>query len=661
MPLALLGSVAAAATLSLQQQGAPAPEPAVAPTPPPAAPGAPARTDPLWPAIDEWNRLRQSDRLPFDDYAGFLLAHRGWPGEMASRRAAERQIVPDRTDPARLVAFFTAFPPVTSAGRVRFAEALAAVGRTGEGRDAAAAAWTGGALSPDDEGRLTARFAGQFVPAEQDQRMERLLWDRAALSATRQLALVSPGRRPLYAARLAFQTRAADAQVQASALGVAADRDAGYLIDRAAWLRDTSQWVQARAYLAQPHALDAPPYDAQKFLEALLGFAKAAANDGQNDTAYGIASLADAAFAPGTDISQRPLPERDAFTSLAWLGGTAALKKLGRPRDAEAMFRRYAAAAQTPGSKSRGLYWGGRAAQAAGDAAAAQTDFAEAARNVDQFYGQLATERLGRTIAIPAEPAAPAIPPDARAAWMNREVVRAARLLGEQRAWQDQTAFVRQIAADAKTDTEHSLAGELARGIARPDLGVIVSRNARARGARDPLRMGFPTMPVPPSAERDWTMIHAIARQESQFDREALSPVGAKGLMQLMNATAREQAGKLGVPWDAGRLTSDPGYNVLIGASFWDRMLTYYQGSYVLAVASYNAGPGNVNKFIRANGDPRLAGADVVDWIEAIPLSETRAYVQKVLENAVVYDLLNPARARTPERNRLSHYLGGSG
>ena len=187
---------------------------------------------------------------------------------------------------------------------------------------------------------------------------------------------------------------------------------------------------------------------------------------------------------------------------------------------------------------------------------------------------------------------------------------------------------------------------------------MFASRAARASGARDPIRAGFPTVAVPPSMLTHWTMIHAITRQESQFDREALSQVGAKGLMQLMNPTAKEQAGKLGLPWDPARLTADPGYNVSLGASFFDRMLTYYKGSYVLAVASYNAGPGNVNRFIRANGDPREPGVDMIDWIEAIPLSETRAYVQKVLENAVIYDLFNPERARTPQANRLSFYLG---
>ncbi|WP_116089937.1 lytic transglycosylase domain-containing protein [Sphingomonas crusticola] len=618
----------------------------------------PARTDALWPVIDEWTRLRQSDRLPFADYARFLIAHRAWPGEPAMRRAAERQIAPDQSDAALVVQYFTLYPPLTGAGRVRYAEALAATGQTAKARDAAAAAWTMSAVSADDEARLIARFGGQFTPSEQDQRMEVLLWDRASGSARRQLALVSAQRRPIYAARLAYQTQAPDADAQGVALGPDAEHDAGYIIDRALWLRNSAREIDARTYLARAETLAAPAFDPQAYLATLLTFASAAAHDKQWSLAYGIAANLDHAFPNGADIRARDLTERDPYTSLAWLAGTAALKQLNRPRDAEAMFARYRQASQTPGSQAKGDYWAGRAAQAAGDVPAANLHFAAAAANVDQYYGQLATERLGRTIAVPADPPPLAIAPEVRTAFANREVVRAVRLLGEQRDWQTQTAFVRKIAADAETDSDHALAAELARSIQRPDLGVIVSRNARKSGARDPIRIGFPTVPVPPTMESHWTMIHAIARQESQFDREALSPAGARGLTQLMPATAREQAGKLGLPWDPSRLTKDIGYNVMIGSSFFDRMLTYYSGSYVLAVASYNAGPGNVNKFIRANGDPRQPGVDVVDWVEAIPLTETRSYVQKVLENAVVYDLFNPARARTPEKDRLSYYLG---
>jgi soluble lytic murein transglycosylase len=163
---------------------------------------------------------------------------------------------------------------------------------------------------------------------------------------------------------------------------------------------------------------------------------------------------------------------------------------------------------------------------------------------------------------------------------------------------------------------------------------------------------------VPSTEIGYYTIIHAIARQESQFDKAAVSHAGARGLMQLMPGTARETAGKLGLSYDLGGLTRDTDYNIRLGSSYIQRMLSYYGGSYPLAVAAYNAGPGNVNKWIRLNGDPRMPGVDMLDWVEAIPIYETKNYVQRVLENAVVYDLLHPQYARSRPPHHISWYLG---
>lgn len=632
------------------------------PAPPPATPSpvqsAPAwRDDVLQGVIAEWRRLQQSDSLPFRDYAAFLMAHPGWPGESAMRRAAERRIDAGGFDAAYLINFFTRFPPLTAAGQTRFAETLATTGRMAEARRNAAAAWVTKGLTQDDEARLTARFGATMTVADHDRRMERLLLDRATTPAARQLANTSPARRPLYAARLALVRQDPDVQAQIDAAGDAVNHDPGFMIERARYLRDRGDSMAARIWLAQSRNLTAAPFDTAYFLDNLLSFAQAARADSQFDLALAIAKHAEQAFPPGTRIRDRPFAERDDYTSLMWLAGTVAMEKLGRFDDAVTMFDRYSRAAQTPGTQTKGWYWAGRAAERGGKPDWARSYLAQAAVHVDQFYGQLATERLGREIALPPEPPKAAVSDQARASFEASEVVRAARLLGRTGPWQDQTQFIRLIANNASSDSDHILAGELARSIGRPDLGVMVSRNARTSGTPDPLRIGFPEVPVPDAMRSHWTLIHAIGRQESQFDREATSRTGARGIMQLMPATAREQAGRMGLPYDPAKL-GEVGYNVTIGSAFFDRMLNYYGGNYVLAVASYNAGPGNVNKFIRANGDPRLPGVDVVDWIEAIPFAETRGYVQKVLENAVVYDLLNPARARGSNRNRLSTYLG---
>jgi len=624
----------------------------------PLALGAPSwREDLLQGAVAEWRRLQQSDSLPFRDYAAFLTAHPGWPGEAGMRRAAERRIDPNNYDPALVVTFFTRFAPLTAAGQTRYAEALASTGRIAEARSNAAAAWVTRGLSADDEARLMTRFGASMTPADHDRRMERLLLDRATTAAARQIVNVSPDKRSLAAARLALLRNDPDLDARIAAAGDTVNHDPGYMIERARYLRDRGNSQAARIWLAQSRDLAGAPFDTPFFLDNLLSFAQAAAADGQYDLALAIAKHAEQAFPPGTRIRDRPFAERDDYTSLMWLAGTVALQKLGRYDDAMTMFDRYARAAQTPGTQTKGWYWAGRAAERGGKPDWAESFMNQAARHIDQFYGQLASERLGRDLAMPPEPARDVVRADDRAAFEASEIVRAARLLGRNGQWQDQTAFVRQIAANARTDSDHILAGDLARSMSRPDLGVMVSRAARTSGTPDPLRVGFPEVPVPPAMSGHWTLIHAISRQESQFDRQATSRTGARGLMQLMPATAREQAGRMGLDYDQARL-GDIGYNVMLGSAFFDRMLNYYGGNYVLAVASYNAGPGNVNKFIRANGDPRMRGVDVVDWIEAIPFAETRGYVQKVLENAVIYDLLNPSRARGAMRNRLSGYLG---
>nr|WP_243451707.1 lytic transglycosylase domain-containing protein [Sphingosinicella soli] len=153
-------------------------------------------------------------------------------------------------------------------------------------------------------------------------------------------------------------------------------------------------------------------------------------------------------------------------------------------------------------------------------------------------------------------------------------------------------------------------------------------------------------------------MIHAITRQESRFDPTAISRAGARGLMQLMPGTARETAGKMGMSYRPEALLGDPNYNVQLGSTYYLNLVDQWGGNHMLAIASYNAGAGNVRKWINANGDPRLPSVDAVRWVEEIPFMETRGYVRAVLENAVVYDRLSPARAGQPSTNTLSAWMG---
>lgn len=622
--------------------------------PAPAAVSRPPDNAALAQAIAQWKALRQSDSLPFSSYASFIVAHPGWPGEAAMRRVAERRIDPENFQASQVVAFFDKMPPLTNAGQARYAEALGIAGRRQDAQAAARKAWTSGSLSTIDEARMLTQFGGTYSNADQDERMDRLLWAGATGAAVRQLALTSPQRRPLFDARLAMRTRAPDAAAKSSALLATGLTDAGFIADRATWLAATGQIGAARALLAGPRQLSTRPGEVEKWYEVLLNNARNAANDRQWQVAYDIARQVNDAYAPGVAVRDRPLGERDDYTSLVWLAGMTAMQERGRPADAEQMFVLYANAAQSPQTQSKGQYWAGRAAVAA--RRDGTPHFEAASRFSDQFYGMLALERLGRPVVIPV---ASQVPPAAadRTAFNAREVVRAARLLGQQGNWADQTQFVRQIATDAKSPSDHALAAELAASIGRPDLAVMVGRSALANGLPGYIGQGYPQVRVPGGHENNWTMIHAIIRQESQFDRAAVSVANARGLMQLIPGTARDQAAKIGLSYNAASLTTDTNYNIQLGSSYFQRRLRDF-GSYPLALAAYNGGAGNVAKWITTYGDPRMAGGDIVLWIEKIPFSETRGYVQHVLENAVIYDALHPERAHIKSKTPLSAYLG---
>jgi soluble lytic murein transglycosylase len=624
-------------------------------------PAAPRYTpSPIASAVAQWHALRQSDRHSFATYAGFLMRYRGWPGESGLRRSAEAAIGPAEA-PAHVVSFFGQLPPLTATGHARHAFALSASGQTAAAQAAARRAWHAGTMARADEDRILAQYANILLPGDHDLRIERLLSDSDRTGALRILPYSSPARRPVYEARIAMQSRSSDAAARLEMIGTAADNDPGVLMDRAHWLRNTSRSVEARSLLARSRTLASRPVDAERWFETLLTFARGAANDRQWTLAYQIASQVDDAYAPGTDVSLRPEGERDDYTSLVWLAGTTAFHHLARPADAAAMFTRYARGGQSAQVLTKGLYWAGRAAQASGNSALANSSYVEASHFPELFYGQLALERVARPVPTPPVLTSLMAPTQAeRSAFQSRHLVEAVRYLGMIGRWDDQSQFIRSLSDSVKTDRERVLAAEFSRQIYRPDLAVWVARDARNSGTPFYAREAYPEVQIPPAHRRYWSLAHGIIRQESSFDRAAVSHAGARGMMQLMAPTARSTARKMGLSYDLGRLTRDADYNIMLGSQYFASLMDDWAGNAPLAIASYNAGPGNVRRWIAANGDPRMPGVDVVRWIEDIPFTETRGYVQRVLENAVVYDAINPAQARAPALVRLSTYLGKS-
>ena len=594
-------------------------------------------------AIARWEVLQASREQSFADYAGFVLAYPGFPRMDILRLRAEAALEKEAPPQADLLRYFDANPPLTNAGRARYALALAGEQRP-EAMAEARKAWRGGAMSDPVELYLSGIYGAQFTPEDHAVRMDALLWQGKAHAAARQVVNLADADRPLALARIALLQ---GAQPEAAGITVpaGAETDPGYIFNLVRHLRTSGQSAQAAQAFASRPDFARPALDPEAFVGDLLALAKVS---GARD-AVRVASRTDDLFAPGTDVSLTSFTLRDRYTDLMWLGGTKALWELDDGMAAAPLFQRYGDAARTPLTKAKGYFWAGRAARRAGNETEAARYFEMAARWPDYYYGQLALSALGRAMPNFAALPQPAISAAARAEFEGRPLVKAVRALAaNRRDWRTERRFFEALGDEADSPEEMLMAGQLAAEAGLDEMAVVLGMKAGENGLAGFERVGFPVISTPPVVN-DWTMVHAISRQESEFDRTRVSHAGARGVMQLMPGTAREQAGKLGVNYMAADLTGSPHYNIQLGDAYFARMMSYYGGAYPLAVGAYNAGPGRVNQWLRLNGDPRTGATDWVTWVEKIPANfETRYYIMRVIGNAVTYSHMYPGEAGLP-------------
>jgi soluble lytic murein transglycosylase len=565
-----------------------------------------------------WLELTRRPDASFADIVDFADHNPDWPGLAALRQRAEERST--EISDAVLLPYFRKHPPATTEAKLRLVAMEASAG------DAEAAArllretWVAADLDPATEQQLLGQYGAMLAAPDHIARLDRLLWDGQQAAAQRQLARVPENWRRLGEARLALMRQQPDAETLIDAVPAELRQDPGLLLDHARWLRRRDALEAAAAILLDPPAkLERPAawWAERQFLTRRLLDEKADAS------AYRV-------------IARHGLAEGGAdFADGEFLAGWIALRRLDDASAAAEHFKRLYANVKLPVSLARGAYWAGRAAERLGQDDEAKRWLASAAKHGASYYGQLAASRLGVRVTpeFPPEPA-----PAESASFDGNELTRAARMLGEIGEASTAKPFLLRLSAVAKTPGEQELVIRLAREVGRLDVALTAARHATADGV-PALEPGFPLIPVAQRGAAEPPLVLAITRQESVFDPEAVSRSDARGLMQLKPSTAQDMAKALSIPFAAGRLLSDPAYNVTLGQAYLDKLLGRFGGSYVLAVAAYNAGPNRVQQWLDAYGDPRQADADVVDWIETIPFNETRNYVQRVLENLQVYRL----------------------
>ncbi|SDG95085.1 soluble lytic murein transglycosylase [Roseospirillum parvum] len=574
---------------------------------------------PLLAKVLRWRHyLEPRADVGFAEITAFLAANPEWPYPSLLRRRAEEAIRIGE-DPRAVVDWFEAHPPLGTDGHIALARALDTLGEESRAAEEARAAWRTGTFGRAQERAFLAQFAEDLTPDDHIARLDHLIWSRELVSARRMLKRVPDDHRHLAHARLALADRQNGVDAAIKQVPPALRDHPGLVYERLNWRRAKGRYEAAIALLDHPAANQGDP---DRWWRERAILAREALERGHITAAYRAAA-------------EHGQESGAGFAEAEWLAGWIALRFLREPETAVGHFARMYDGVRYPISRARGAYWAGRAAEAAGDAAGAAHWYGEAAPHVTTYYGQLAIAKLGdpRSWPLPVDPLPTA---DDIAAVNAREATQVIRLLHALERRDEIPAFVLRLGDLAETPGQAALAATLARDNGRPDAAVALARRVVLEGT-SLVESGWPVprLDYPPAPEQ--ALILSIIRQESNFNPEAVSRAGARGLMQLMPTTASRVAKAAGRPYDKAQLTEDPVYNVQIGAHYLASLIDDYGGSYVMAIAAYNAGPSRVARWVRDNGDPRDPDIDPIDWVEQITFKETRNYVQRVLEGLQVY------------------------
>jgi soluble lytic murein transglycosylase len=587
--------------------------------------------NPLLVEVVQWLALRTPGAiLDFSDRIAFIDSHPSWPSIAEIKRITE-DIAQDSGGPDERLRWFAKNPPVTTSGKVAHADAALDMGDLPMAEKLARATWIAGRFDTTEERDFLNRFGRFITPQDHRARLEELLYAEQRTAADRMLGRVDRQMAAVATVRMALISEAGNVERLIQRLPSDLANDPGLIYDRIKWRRGREREDEARALL--PTSPDTAPRPDLWWRER-QNLARDSLEKGRAREAYTI-------------VQNHGALDPVSVSEAEWMAGWVALRFLKDPNAALQHFQKVYDTVQLAANLSRGAYWTGRAAEDLNRADIAADWYRKAAVHITTFYGQLALGRLNDPT-LPQLPLDPNPSPQERTAFENKDLTKATRALADVPGTPHLRPFLLALAESSDFDVDRHMAAELASRLGRPDLGVWIARQA-GRDRIIIMTHGYPVPDFNLAAAPEKALQLAIMRQESNFDSSAQSPAGALGLMQLMPPTARAVAKLTKQTYNKAKLTSDPAYNVRLGAVYLNSLVNSFDGSYIMAAAGYNAGPSRAKQWARTFGDPRLAETDAVDWIESIPFSETRNYVQRVMENVMVYRAILGNTLRVPQ------------
>lgn len=585
-----------------------------------AALAAAERAGPLVRDIIEWHRLRAGGGR-FDEVQDFLARRPDWPGLPYLRRRSEGS-VPFAARSRDVVAFFRDQPPQTGQGSVALISAYARLDDRAGAEAAAIRAWRDQVIGAAGEQVLLQGY-GDLLAEHHEARIDNLLWAGREEAALRMLPLVDESWAPLAKARLALRNDRPGVDALVDAVPDRLQDDPGLLFERFQWRARKGRNAEALEIILTRPGTEAALGQPERWSGWRRSLARRLMRDGAADMAYLLASA-------------HGLTSGRNYADLEWLSGYISLTYLDDPETALRHFQRFRADVVTPISLGRAGYWEGRAWAALDNLEAAETAYTFGAEWQTSFYGLLAAEAAGlpRDTGLAGQTDYPEIDTTSVA---NSSVLEAARLMLKAGERTLAERFFTHL-VESLPEEEAGAVGQYVLAQGEPHIAVMVGKRAANRAQVLP-KAYFPVVDIGAAAERvDPAMALAIARRESEFDPGVQSGAGARGLMQLMPATAREVARALELPYSQRRLIEDPVYNATLGTTYLAWMAAEFDANPIFMAGAYNAGPSRIHRWVRDRGDPRNGSVEaMVDWIEHIPFRETRNYVMRVAESLPIY------------------------
>ena len=579
-------------------------------------------SDPVARKLAEWIVLRSDDNgASVERYRAFIDANPSWPSQSFLRRRLEAAMWDDKREDSVVWSWFENESPLSGKGRLALAKAMLARGDRTNAERLVREAWRNDGMGEDTESTALDMFGPLLTAADHKARMDTLLYssDQQA-GGMREAKRLGPAYVALARARIAASGKSTNLRALLEAVPNELHGDVGYLFAKIQLLRREEKVAEAAQLMLSAPRDPARLYNVDEWWIERRLLARKMIDAGENRTAYLIAR-------------DSALPNRDIYkTEQEFTAGWIALRFLNDPTIAAQHFARIGVGSSNPTTLARAGYWQGRAAEAAGRVQEARAAYESAAEQSTSYYGQLARAKLGLPqLGLRAAP-------HSRAA-ERLEIVRAAQLLYE---LDEREIAVPVLADEGENGDPEALVGlaELAEHYGDARGMLLVGKAALNRGLPFD-HYAYPLNGIPQyraiGPEIEHSVTFAIARQESAFNPAVVSPAQAYGLMQVTPDAGEYVCKRAGVSFDLRRMKSDSVYNTALGAAELGGLLEDYRGSYIMTFAAYNAGRGSLKKWIERYGDPRDPKVDAVDWVELIPFSETRNYVERVMENLQVY------------------------